>query len=551
MNSSLRIGGLASGIDTDQIVKDLMKAESKKLDTIKQDKVLNQWRLEQYNEYNKKLASFILESRKEFGIDSYSSTGKLNKNGTSSFDWVKSATSSDEDYAEVSTTAEAVAGTYDVHVEKLATNFAVASTTDLANEYGMLRNQFNLADTDVIEFTIESGDGVSHTFKYSGDDLSNLTIRDIASHINSYRDENGKDLGVKAVYDEGINRFFFQTKETGAQESFKITKGIDSTVNFLAGTDNKLNLALNYDDVNSGEDGEINFAGANNIAISSNNVKINGINMDLKTEKVDFTVEVKTDIDKVYDKIKGFVDKYNSLVEEFAEKLGQKRYKDYRPLTNEQKAAMSDEEKEMWNEKAQSGLLRNDEYFSRCFSNIRNGLYQKVEGTANGISFLFDIGITTEKYNSENVAGKLEVNEDKLKEAIKDNVEGVLELLFKEPDLLESDEEVKYEQSGIITRMYSDLTKGMKEVINKAGPGGNKDLFRKVEINILIDFVTEHKNIADIEENIQKIDDKIYDMEKYLQRKENNYWQKFTAMEKALQKMQSQSNWLTQQLGGQ
>ncbi|WP_066505890.1 flagellar filament capping protein FliD [Abyssisolibacter fermentans] len=549
MNSSLRIGGLASGIDTDQIVKDLMKAESKKLDTYKQDKILNEWRLEQYNEYNKKLASFILETRKEFGIDSYSSTGVLNRNSISSFDWVKSATSSDEDCAEVSTTAEAVTGTYNVHVEKLATNFAVASTGDLANEYGMLRNQFNLADTDVIEFTIESGDGVSHTFKYSGDDLSNLTIRDIASHINSYRDENGKDLGVKAVYDESINRFFFQTKETGAQESFKITKGVDSTVNFLAGTDNKLNLALNYDDVNSGEDGEINFAGANNIKIGSNNVKINGIDMNLKAENVDFTVEVKTDIDKVYDKIKGFVDKYNALVEDFAGKLGEKRYKDFAPLTEEQKAAMSDDEKKMWNEKAQSGLLRNDELFSRCFTNVRSGLYQEVEGSTNGISFLFDIGITTERYNSENVAGKLEINDDKLKNAIKDNVDGVLEVLFKQPDPLETDE-IKRKQSGIITRMYSDFTEGMKEVIDKAGPGGNNDMFRKVEINILIDFVTEHQNIADIEKNIQEIDDEIFDMEKYLQNKEDSYWQKFTAMEKALQNMQSQSDWLMQQIGG-
>ncbi|WDV46127.1 flagellar filament capping protein FliD [Clostridiaceae bacterium M8S5] len=550
MNSSLRIGGLASGIDTDKIIKDLMKAENAKMDVLNQNKKLNEWRTELYNEYNKKLASFVLEARKEFGLDSYSSTGKLSSSSVGNFNWVKKATSSNKDYAKVSATAGAVNGSFDVHVTRLAKNISISSSAKLDNEFAPLKNQFNLSDTDIIEFTIENGKGVSHTFKYSGSDLTDKTIADIANDINNYRDGNKKGLGVKAVYDASINRFFFQTEKTGEQENFKITQGVNSTVNFIAGTNNKLKLAIDYGTVYKGADGEINFNGANNIKITDNNVKIYGIDMELKAEGVDFKVNVSTDVDSVYEKIKGFVDKYNKLVDEFSLKLGEKKYKDFKPLTTEQRKGMSDEEAKMWTTKAKSGLLRDDGMFTSTLSNIRSGLYEKIEGTSHGINFLFDIGITTDKYSQGQTGGKLKIDESRLKEAIKDNVDGVLEVLFKQPDPLEKDEKVIRKTSGIFTRIQADITDGIKKVIDKAGTGGNNDYFRKVQINILVDFVTKKGSISDLDSDKRKIEKDIYNMKRYLKSKEDGYWSKFTAMEKALKKMQSQSNWLTQQMGG-
>src|SRR3989339_1079660 len=49
-SSLLRIGGLASGIDTDSVISGLMKAERIPLDRIKQKNQINVWKTEQYRE---------------------------------------------------------------------------------------------------------------------------------------------------------------------------------------------------------------------------------------------------------------------------------------------------------------------------------------------------------------------------------------------------------------------------------------------------------------------------------------------------------------------
>jgi len=47
---------------------------------------------------------------------------------------------------------------------------------------------------------------------------------------------------------------------------------------------------------------------------------------------------------------------------------------------------------------------------------------------------------------------------------------------------------------------------------------------------------------------IREMNDRIYDMEEYLTTVEDRYWRQFTAMEKAINEMNSQSTWLSQQL---
>ena len=59
----LRIGGLASGIDTEQIVRDLMRVERMRVDKyFRQEEVLK-WKRDALNTTNKTLAEFILKAR--------------------------------------------------------------------------------------------------------------------------------------------------------------------------------------------------------------------------------------------------------------------------------------------------------------------------------------------------------------------------------------------------------------------------------------------------------------------------------------------------------
>ena len=50
MSNSLRITGLATGIDTDTLVKQLMQVEQIKIDKVLQEKQLIQWQQELYRD---------------------------------------------------------------------------------------------------------------------------------------------------------------------------------------------------------------------------------------------------------------------------------------------------------------------------------------------------------------------------------------------------------------------------------------------------------------------------------------------------------------------
>ena len=83
--SILRISGIASGFDTETMVKDLMKAERLRLDRFSQNKQLIQWRQEKYNSVNKDFANFVIDMRKEMElVRTTSSGGNISKIGRAS-----------------------------------------------------------------------------------------------------------------------------------------------------------------------------------------------------------------------------------------------------------------------------------------------------------------------------------------------------------------------------------------------------------------------------------------------------------------------------------
>ena len=87
----------------------------------------------------------------------------------------------------------------------------------------------------------------------------------------------------------------------------------------------------------------------------------------------------------------------------------------------------------------------------------------------------------------------------------------------------------------------------MEEIIKKSGTGENADLYRGVKGNILLDFVSKHSSISLIDKDVLQYSRKIDDLNEMLFRKENNYYAKFAAMEKAISRMNQQSSWLMQQ----
>lgn len=547
--STIRFGGMASGLDTESMVKELMKAERAKVDKLQQSKQTKTWVQEAYNDMNKSFANFILDSKKALGITRTSSTGSTFSTSYSSFTWVKSASSSNESTFTATATTSAVSGTHSIKVEKLAEGVNKASIKDIA-----ARNvELGGALTDVTSTTklSELGAGGSVNIKTTSGEVNisitaDKTIADIVNEINS------GNLGIKATFDDTSNRFFISTTSMGSNAKINITETIDSGkkrvfTESAEGAEDSIfatDLAAGVDI--TGQDAEIEFDGAAGIKYSSNQFTINGITIDLKAAQpgVTNTIKVDTNTDGIVEKVKAFVDSYNTLIDSVNTKLGEKKYRDYQPLTDEQKEAMDEDTIKLWEEKAKSGLLRNDSTLQRTLETIRSSLYEKVEGVSGSFSSMFEIGITTGSYTDK---GKLEIDETKLREKIMQDPEGVMELLFKTSS--STDEDTKKAETGIINRIYDNMVEGMKDVIDKAGAGDNASLYRKVQSNIMIEFVVKGSKSL-IDEDLLSIAKRIDTENDRLSDVEDRYWKRFTALEKAMQQMNSQSSWLSQQLGG-
>lgn len=560
----MRISGLASGMDTDTMVQSMMKAERLKLTRFEQNKQIALWRQESYNTINKMFANFILNTKKDIGLKTTTSKGISFDKSYTSLDYVKKATSSNELAATVSSTSKAVNGSFSFEVMELATSGTITSA-----------DMSGFAVTDGMTFGIRGkGEPVTITVKKTGD---NATMNDVVKAINAEKERTG----VTAFYDSANGRLFMQATETGAPKDGATYSIVLSKTNANDGGNEFLDVIRDASKGfknTAGTDAKIKFNGITELKYSSNKFELNGVNIDLKAKGVT-NINVTTNVEGIMDKVKKLVDDYNALIDIASGLLGEKKYPTYKPLSTEERNGMKENDVKLWDEKAKSGLLNNDETINRMLQTMRNNIYKDLGSKVtmdgdkkvyDGFGHITQIGISTEAYARGSAGGKLQIDEDKLRKAIEQDPEGVMELLFNEPEALK-DKPVKDEletkeafaermkayeaadkahrnaNSGIFTRIYDDLITGMKSIIEKSGTGGDSDLYRNVKSNILIDFVTTKSSVSDIDKSIAEMNRKMDNLNILFAKKEDSYYAKFTQMEKYMQQMNSQSGWLSQQ----
>lgn len=511
----LRISGLASGMDTDLMVQSLMKVERLKVDRYEHAKQLALWKQEAYNDMNRLFANFILNTRKDIGLTKVGISGIATGISYTRLDYVRKVSATDESKAAVSATSEAVNGSFTLDIQQLAEGASLTS------------DKVSQGDTFGTYMELDLGNGGE---KIVVSNEKGINMKDIAKAINEAKQ------GVSASFEVdsyGKGALILQTAETGkdAKINLQVLAGGVGDETFI---DQFQSTAA------EGEDAVVLFNGVE-MNYNSNNIKLNGVNIQLKDiGKVD--VKVETNVEGIMDKIKKLVDDYNELVDKVSGAVSEKKYPGYHPLSMEEKNAMHENDAKLWEEKSKSGLLNRDESLQRMLQNIRNDLYKTVEGLKGSFNHITQIGITTEKYSRGATGGKLEIDEEKLRNAILEDPEGVMELLFKEED-----KDIK-DSKGVFTGVYDNIIDGMKSIIDKSGPGQDADLLRNVKSNILIDFVTKKSSISDIDREVLNTNKRIDDLNAALLRKENAYYAKFANMEQMLQQMYSQSNWLSQQL---
>jgi len=500
--SNLRIGGLASGIDTDSIVGQMMKAKRVPLDKLKQQRQVLEWQQEDYRAINKSLRAFrdtVFNMRLQATY------------------LAKKAASSDEAVVGASAAAGAAPGVYSVTVAQLAQGVTRGSQAGLPDEAGeggstkTLAEQFGLSGT--IEFVLEGSRG-SKGFSF---DASTTNIYQVVSAVNA------AGLGITAGYDAAGNRFYLTTSSTG--EAAKIRVTADSH-NFLSGpagdgSDSVLKLKLKTGETYTGQDAVFSFGDAFGLKSSTNTVTVAGITLTLKRAGT-AAVTVSADTDAVYSAIKGLVDAYNELVAKINGKLSETRYRDYAPLTDEQREKLTDEQEKKWEERARSGLLRNDPLLQGIVNKMRATAGSSPGGLSSAYKNLASIGITTGSYAEK---GKLYIDEAKLKDALQKDLQGVMELFTRSSS--------NYSEMGIAQRLYQDVNNAISQISAKAGG----------------DSAFAAPDSDAIGRQLKYIDESIAKMEGRLKKEEDRLWRQFTAMEEAVSRMNAQSAWLASYLG--
>jgi len=239
------------------------------------------------------------------------------------------------------------------------------------------------------------------------------------------------------------------------------------------------------------------------------------------------TMTSTTDVDDIMAKIKEFVTTYNGFIKDLNDQTKETKYRDYTPLTSEQREEMSESEIKLWEEKAKSGLLRGDTLIREGLAGMRSLVYQSNPGIDSKYNSLFSIGITTSK--NYNDGGTLEIDEAKLRKVLEEDPDAV-EKLFKNSEGKKDD---VVDGKTVDTRGYLDkLRESMKTfeitIEKKAGRSTMTDAQYAIG-----------KNLVDTESRISTWKRKLEDIEA-------RYWKQFTAMEQAINKANQQSSMFMQ-----
>ncbi|NLX71087.1 MAG: flagellar filament capping protein FliD [Clostridiales bacterium] len=545
-----RIGGLVSGIDVDSIIQDLMRIEQMKVDRLKQDRQLVEWRKEAYREITNLLRAF----QDEFFNISKTDTYMLSSNAYKTF----SVTSSAEEYVTATANASALEGNYTItKIESLAAPTILKGVSWVFSEGRSLDStleQLGLVEADGrADFSINGVRFLIGT-PTEGEELpddtvvidpTKTTMRQFVNLINT----NDK-AGVNIFYSSIEKSFVLQTKATGA--------ATDILLDEISGTFlQDLGLTADGAEKIAGTDARVYFAkiGSGDLSnpdnsilwqSSTNTFTIDGVTYTLKNTTPEETAPIKItvaqDVDKAYNAIKNFVDKYNELIDKINGKLNEERFRDYLPLTDAQKNEMSEKEIELWEERAKSGLLRSDSILQNIVYSMRRALSDAVEGVGINLS---SIGITTGLYFER---GKLHIDENELKEALRNDTERVMDLFIKRssidysPNLDAASQTRRYNESGLLHRISDILMNNIRTTRNKDGKKGI--LLEKAGI---VGDVTEFQNLMDDE--LKRLDRRLDAAMEAMIRQESRYWAQFTALERAIQQMNAQSMWLMQQFG--
>ena len=433
---------------------------------------------------------------------------------------------------------------------QLKSNFGTSITVSDDGKISAREGQTLSISGDTSVLGIESG---ACTRLSTSSTLSDIGISDYNFSINGTNFEfnadtkvsevmskiNSSSVGSKLVYNSLSDSFSLTSNSTGEGFELNISGGIADSF-FKTST------------FTSGKNAIVNING-NTVERTSNNFSYNGVSMTLKATTGNYFSDVKDsdgnvtgttitknsdgtfatsdnstdsaasisadrDVSKITDTIKSFVTDYNTLIEKLNGLThASKTYNDYKPLTDAQKKEMSETEIAAWEKKSKEGLLSDDSDINNFLSSMRTKIYSLTSDGTSLSMFGIDSSSNWKDY------GKLEIDEDKLKENLSDNPSAVISTFIS---------------------VANGLNTSCKETANSssASPG------TLVSMAGIKGKVSEKNNT--IKSRLDNIAEKITSLQDVYDTRKQRYWSSFNSMETAIANISSTSSYLTQTLGG-
>lgn len=575
---AMRVSGINSGLDTDAIVQELVSAYSKKTEKYTKEQTKLGWKQEAWKELNTKVYSL------------YNSVGKMRYSSAYS---MKKTTVSDTTKATVTASGDAVNGTQKLHVlstaqsgyltgGKLAFHKEVTKDgvttlekTELKDKDGnpeKLTSTTKLSalgytdgkDTTLdIHTTNEKGEAVTQKITLGKDS----TIQDVVSAL--------RENGLNASFDENNGRLFVSSKDTGKAADFTISA---STTKKIPKTDDDGNLVkdkdgnvvmeeikmsddesasskkllglLGLDTVNNTYDNQAVKIDGRNAVISLNGVKytnttndfaINGLNVsvtgvtdnvtdpenvDLSTldDSTAITITTTTDSQGIYDKVKDFLTEYNNIINEITKLYNADSAGSYEPLTDDEKDKMSDTEIEKWETKIKDSLLRRDTSLGTIMNSMMTAMSNPI--TIDGKDYsLSSFGIQTLGYlnAAKNEQNAYHIDGDEDDENTSGNKDKLMDAITKNPDTV----------IDFMKQLSTNLYKAMDQQMQSSSLRSRYKIYNDKELD---------KEYSNLTKTIKQWESKVSDKEDY-------YYKKFSNMETAMSKLQSQTSSLSSMLG--
>lgn len=500
----IRITGMNSGLDTESIITELVKAQKTKAESVKKKQTALEWKQDAWKELNSKIYKLF--------------NGTLS-NMRFSTDYSKKTTDiSNSSIASVVTGSNAMNVTQELAVTSLATNAYITSgALDESVSGDSKLTELGVAKDSIIKVNV--GGSKSKEITVTED----MTVDNFVTEL--------RNAGVEASFDSKNKRLHIASSASGtandisfeettpdgsgsALAALKLTETSGASINHATNASIILNGAVYTSDSNTFE--------VNGLTITALQVS----EKDANDNYIKTTLTTRQDTEGIYDTIKNFLKEYNALINEMDALYNADSTKDYEPLSDDEKEEMSDSEIEKWETKIKDSILRRDSNLSTVSSAMKNIMLQGA--TVNGEKmYLSNFGIETLGYFSaeENERNAYHINGDADDSAVSSEENKLMAAIAADP------ESVVSFFSQLSQNLYTELNNQSKSVEG---------------IRTFGKFYDDKK----MKEDYDDYTTKIKEQEDKLTALEERWYNKFSAMETALAKMQSNQSAVSSLLGG-